>query len=137
MANLPAPKLNAMLVCDQIIVDATTGKKSLIGVFEDILAPKFPVRHPSLTVYINMTDANGEYEFRLELVDLSTGEVLGCGTMGPHRMDGRLKTHEVGIGLNGLVFERPGKYEFQISANGELFGQKTFTVRDAQENDAD
>ena len=34
MTELPVPKANAMLICDAVITDKGTNKKSLIGVFE-------------------------------------------------------------------------------------------------------
>jgi len=70
MTELPVPKANAMLICDSVITDKGTNKKSLIGVFEHINAFKFPCVHHSLAVYIKLTDARGKYRFRLELIDL-------------------------------------------------------------------
>ena len=39
----PTPKVNAMLICDTIITDKMTGKKSLIGIFENLTAARLPV----------------------------------------------------------------------------------------------
>jgi hypothetical protein len=47
----PHPVFKAMLICDQAIREEGTGKTSLIGIFEQIGARRFPVRHSSLAVY--------------------------------------------------------------------------------------
>ena len=64
----PHPSLNAMLLCDLTIREHGSGKISLIGVFENISAARFPVVHRALSVYAKLTDAEGDYTIRLELV---------------------------------------------------------------------
>ncbi|MFH1317874.1 MAG: hypothetical protein ABIH71_02525, partial [Candidatus Omnitrophota bacterium] len=80
MSNIH-PKLNAMLLCDSIITEIGTNKKSLIGIFENITANNFPCKHFKLSVYIKFTSAQGKYNFRLELVDLSSNKIIGKGIM--------------------------------------------------------
>ena len=67
-ALLPHPAYSAMLICDMAIREEGTGKVSLIGIFENVSATVFPARHPLLCVYCKLTDAQGDYAFRLELV---------------------------------------------------------------------
>jgi hypothetical protein len=125
----PKPKVNAMLICDSIITEAGTNKKSLIGIFENINAFKFPCVHYMLAVYIKLTDANGGYFFRLELVDLDNEAPIGKGEMpDPVNIDNPLVTHDLVFSLGNLKFEHPGKYEFRIYANDEILGQKAFHV---------
>lgn len=122
------PKLNAMLICDQIIVEAGTGKKSLIGIFENIGVSKFPCIHYLLNVYVKFTDAEGLYQFKLELVDLITNEVVGFGETPEVNLPDKLQSYDLPFTLRGINFKHPGKYEFRIYANKHLFGQKFFTV---------
>ena len=70
----PHPSLNAMLLCDLTIREHGTGKMSLIGIFENISAARFPVVHRALTVYAKLADAEGDYGIRLELVRQSQAE---------------------------------------------------------------
>lgn len=129
MKKPPKPVTNAMLICDKVITEARTNKKSLIGIFENISAHEFPCIHHFLSVYIKLTDANGSYKFRLELVDLEDNSAVGKTEI-PEDIAIRdpLKTHELVFNLVGLKFAHPGKYEFRIFANDEIFGQKTFLV---------
>ena len=73
----PTPKTNAMLVCDYVITERGTNKKSLIGVFENIGAGTFPCTHFAMSIYIKLTDAQGAYQFRLELVQRLGRRVTG------------------------------------------------------------
>ena len=128
MASAP-PKANAMLVCDYVITEQGTNKKSLIGIFENISAARFPCTHGSLSVYIKLTEGNGVYRFRLELVDLQTNSLTGKGEI-PREVtiQSPLLVHELVFNLKTLRFAHPGEYEFRIFANDKIFGQKTFKV---------
>jgi len=124
-----SPKTNAMLVCDYVITEQGTNKKSLIGIFENISAARFPCTHGSLSVYIKLTEGNGTYRFRLEMVDLQTDTVIGKGEI-PREVtiQNPLSAHELVFNLKTLRFAHAGEYEFRIYANDRIFGQKSFKV---------
>jgi hypothetical protein len=122
--NAPPPVLKAFLVCDHVIHDAQTGKKSLIGVFHEIRSPRFPAVHPLLWIYANLTDAHGRYAFRIRLVDMSRNDVLGHGEPPPIDIPGPLQTTELAAELRNLRLPAPGTYEFQLWANDELIATK-------------
>lgn len=127
--SLPIPKTNAMLICDQVLTEQGTNKKSLIGIFENIGAHQFPAVHHSLSVYVKLTDARGDYQFRLELGDLHTDVIVAnCEAPGTVHIEDPLSSHELVFNLKGLRFPHPGQYEFRIFANDHIFGQKMFVV---------
>lgn len=129
----PTPKATAMLVCDYVITEEGTRKKSLIGIFENIGSRRFPFTHHSLSVYIKLTEARGHYRFRLELVQLKTDKVTGQGEIPKDvPISSPLRSHELVFNLRGLKFDQPGEYEFRIYANNRIFGQKTFSVTEIQ-----
>jgi hypothetical protein len=121
------PTLNAMLICDASIREEGTGKISLIGIFANIRGYRFPIRHPVLNVYANLGDAQGKYRFRLDLVRLKDGRTLGSGSMDMEVGD-RHRPTEVVFELVGLVFDQPGRYQFEFWANAWNIGFKSFTV---------
>jgi hypothetical protein len=125
------PVANAVLICDKVITEEGTKKKSLIGIFENIGSSKFPCVHYFLSVYVKLTDAMGNYKFSIELVDLDKGKVLNRADI-PQQVDipDPLRTHELVFNMGGLRFPAAGKYEFRVLANGEAFGQKTFLVEE-------
>lgn len=129
LMTTPIPKANAMLICDYVITERGTNKKSLIGVFENIGAVTFPCTHFALSVYIKLTDAQGEYHFRLQLVDLQSDTVIGKSEMPEGvRVPSPLDAHELVFNLRGVRFMHAGNYEFQIFANDRIFGQKKLVV---------
>jgi hypothetical protein len=114
------PKVNSFLLCDYIIQEHKTGKKSLIGIFHNIVAGRFPFAHPSLFIYANLSDAAGNYDFTIRLIDVNSRKVIGSGRLPAIQIGDRLKPVEIAMNIRQLVFPSPGKYEFQLEANGEL-----------------
>ena len=133
--SLPVPKASAMLICDYVITEQGTNKKSLIGIFEHIGTAQFPATHTALSVYVKLTDAMGDYQFRLELVDLQDETaVANCEAPDHVEIDSPLASHELVFNLRGLRFLHPGEYEFRIFANDRIFGQKKFLVSELAES---
>lgn len=130
MAHLP--KLNSMLLCDAVIVDELTKKKTLVGLFDSIHAFNFPTIHPSIAVYVRCTDAAGEYTFTLELVDLKENKVIGRAQELRATLPDRLRFTDLIFRLQGAQFPHAGKYEFRILANGRVFGQAAVSLSQLQ-----
>jgi len=116
-----------MLLCDLTIREHGSGKISLIGVFENISAPRLPVVHRALSVYAKLTDAEGDYVIRLELIRLEDSHVVAQGTLTATFAD-RMSPGELIFNLENLGLERPGRYEFRLHANDRFVAGKTFTV---------
>ncbi len=116
-----------MLVCDLAIREAETGKFSLIGIFESITTAALPTLHPQLSVYVKLTDAEGHYPLRLELVQLETATIVARAESGLDVKD-RMGSVELVLELRNLTFGEPGLYEFRLLANDRFVGSKTFQV---------
>ncbi len=125
--------LKAFLVCDQVIQDAQTGKKSLIGVFHELKASRFPAIHPSLWIYANLTDAHGQYTFEIRLLDVGRNEVLGRGAPPAIEIPGPLQVTELSAQLRNVQLPTAGTYEFQLLANDQLVATKAIRVAEIQE----
>jgi len=123
----PHPSLNAMLLCDLTIREHGSGKISLIGVFENISSSRFPVVHRTLSVYAKLTDAEGDYTIRLELIRLEDSHVVAQGALKATFAD-RMAPGELIFNLENLGLERPGRYEFRLFAEERFVAAKTFTV---------
>lgn len=127
---IPNPAIEAMLLCDNVITEEGTRKKSLIGVFENISTFELPCSHYQLSVYVKFTDACGKYDFNLELVNLRKNKIIGKGRLPkPLNVPDKNRSYQLVFNLIGLVFPNEGKYEFRIFANDKYFGQKRFYVR--------
>lgn len=123
------PKVNALLICDQVIVDKYSGKKSLIGIFENINAKKFPVQHPSLAIYASLTDAAGVYSIKVTINELIENTIIGEATIPEMKFTDRLGLNEIIMNLQGLRFNQEGKYALNLYANDEIIATKTFLLQ--------
>lgn len=58
-----APVIRHMLLCDQVLSDAATGKITLVGLISSIepnTSPAYPYRLPRLAVFIQLTNGRGQ-----------------------------------------------------------------------------
>ena len=127
--ELPRPVLQAMVVCDQAIPHADADRTTIVGIFDRIEGAQFPLRwaRPT-TVYARVTDAEGDYDVRLELVRLEDERTVGRANSTVDIED-RMASHEVIFDLEAdLVFERPGRYEFRLFADNRHVGGTVLTV---------
>lgn len=119
-ANKPTPNVLALLVCDQIITDRITGKVSLIGMFSKVHGRRFPAAHPTMSVFVAMTDGHGRTELTIRIVDANEARppiVEGRGAV--DFKDPRAIAH-LALQFNGLRFPEAGPYRVQLWAEQEL-----------------
>lgn len=130
MASAPIPSVVAMLICDQIITEQLTNKKSLIGVFDKFFSPNFPAMLPRLAVYVKIADAAGGYLFRLRIVKLKDESPLAEVRLDAHISDTDPYT-ELALNMSFLVPEQ-GRYEFQLYAGENYLHRVTMQAELAQ-----
>ena len=130
------PTVLALIVCDEVIDDRFTNKKSLIGLFNNINAPGFPVVHPQLVVFLAMT-GQGTVPIRLELVhaeDITNeeGPILRLEQSEFQFKDPNAVVEMV-FKLNGVPFPRAGLYHFRVLSGNDLLNQREFRVHLVEE----
>lgn len=126
MASIPS--LLAILMCDQVIIDAATSKKTLVGLFDHIGASQFPAMQP-VGFYARLTDLEGEYTFVIRVVNLTDGEKrVGELRTPPIKQPDRLAFLELALNLPPVPFPQPGQYEFQLYANEDYIGRSVIKV---------
>ena len=54
-----APEVLAMIICDTVIEDVESGKKSLIGLFDHVNTSRLPSIVNELNVFVSLTDGRG------------------------------------------------------------------------------
>jgi hypothetical protein len=120
--------VQAFLVCDCVIEDSATRKKSLIGIFTHLRAAVFPFQHQQLGVYFCLTDAEGTYQFDIDLFFLNTNELVCRATLPPIDIADRLQISDFAINIPTLIFPAPGRYEFRLRIGHAIIAQKDFNV---------
>ncbi len=73
---MPEPYCLAMVLCDHVHRDATTGKFTILGTFSTLAAREFPAK-VTFSLYFAITDGLGPTELRLRLVNASCGIANG------------------------------------------------------------
>ncbi len=128
MKDSTVPTVLALLLCDQVIIDAQTNKKSLVGVFDNLNSLAYPATI-TLAVYAKLRDARGTYNFRMRVVSLKDeSAVADLEIKGVHIAD-PLQSSELAMNMVGLPFREAGKYEFQLYANDVYLSRITMDAR--------
>jgi len=122
------PILKSILICDQIIEDIVTRKKTLVGVFERLISPTFPIHHGNLGVFFQIVDAEGEYNFSLELADVENNITMGVAHLPTAKVESPVQVSNFALMFQGLRFEHPGVHEFRLWVGNELIGQHALNV---------
>lgn len=127
--RLPPPIALAMIICDAIWVDPSTGKQTLLGVFSEIGAKEFPVVHPLMAVHICMTDAEGSVPLKLQLIDVDeTREPLFMVENELEFPDRRVNM-VMTAHMQGIAFPEPGEYRLQLFGRGEFMIERRLVVK--------
>ena len=121
--------VKAFLIADSVIQDRSTGKWSVVGIFDQIYAPKFPCQHGALAIYVKLSDALGKYAVRVEFRDVGEDRLVSAFEGINLEVKDRLKGPEFGVPTHGLPLEKPGKYQFVLFFNGEYGASATLDVR--------
>ena len=125
MSDKPSPTGLAIVVCDQIIEDKATNKKSLIGIFNNIAAPVFPCRHPQLSVFVSLTEGRGKYAARLRIVNEETGTAV-TDVNGEIQLPDIHAAAELAFNFIGLEFAKPGLYSIEFYCDDALILERRF-----------
>ena len=107
------PKVLAIVICDTVIDDRETNKKTLVGIFNNIGARRVPFRHPELHVFVSLTDGNGVCKVRLECrhreSDTKAFEVgMDIKFENPNQVV------EINFGIQGAIFNQFGIHDFDL-----------------------
>jgi len=125
--NVAPPTLVALLICDQVIDDRLTNKKSAIGLFNAILVPRFPTVIQQMTVMASLTEIQGRAPLELRLVRDADNEPL-FGTKGHVDAPNPLATIDLVFTMHGIRIEAAGQYAFELLCGGEPLGRRRFLV---------
>lgn len=125
------PHVLAMIICDMVLDDRISGKKSLIGLFDAIAASSLPCLVNELFVFVALTEGHGDQMIHLRCVKASSNEEL-FDTETEVNFPDPLSVVEVNFGLCGCEFPEVGEYRFQLFANDSLLCERKFHVTEVE-----
>lgn len=125
---MPAPVPLAMVVCDGFYKDSFTSKHTLIGTFSAISGPRFPLRHPHLTVYLALTNGHGKTPLLLQMLDAEENREPVFQFEGPVQFDDPRDVIEICFQTQEIWFPEPGEYRLKLIAGGEFLIERKLLV---------
>jgi hypothetical protein len=109
----------ALIVCDQIIQDASSGKRSLVGIFNSLKAASFPATTKHLSIYASLTNINGNVPMELHCFNETHEEAIVAVPFNGS-MDNPNNVLDVAFDFDEFSFPKPGLYCFEIRAVEEI-----------------
>jgi hypothetical protein len=111
------------------------GRHSLIGIFDNVRAPEFPVDHPPFFICVEIEfeplESGKDRTFRFALIDEDGKEILGFegppATVPKDPQYGPLKM-QITVGVGGIRFEKAGVYRLDVSCDGEVIAEERLPV---------
>lgn len=97
-----------------------SGKLNVMGIFNDINAATFPIRHPLMHLILKMGAELGEFSqsrtVTVKLLDEDGNELLSIprDIEVPKGIGGRRPELNFIMELRDIVFQKPGRYDFVI-----------------------
>ena len=127
-------EVDLALIADAATIDSS-GKLSILGIFDRIGTSSFPARHPHMVLVLRLIAAvneAGKHQITIALKDPAGREVVGVdGEMqlglGPAGGGSGIRVPHV-LHLDGLVFPVPGLYAFDVRVDGEHHASLPLTV---------
>lgn len=113
MTDKPPPKALALIICDTVIHDKATNKKSLIGLFNCVYSKVFPCKLTAINVFVSLTEGRGTYQCSLICVKDDESQTL-VRMGGPLTFNNPLAVIEAKFEIKGLVFPEAGTYRFEF-----------------------
>ncbi len=121
------PEVLAMVLCDLIITDVESNKKSLIGLFDRVETAALPCVVHELHLYLCLTDGHGRLPAEVACVGAEDGEELFRGRTEVEFRD-PLEVVELQFVFPNARFPREGQYRFQFLSDGLLLRERKFFV---------
>ncbi len=112
------PQLLAWLLCDAVHIDPGSGKHTILGVFSNIKALRFPVVHPQMVWFMTLTDVSaGSHMLRISmgLDPMDTKPLIERG----FESQGPLLRINLISDIRNLSFACPGEYSILIEIDDE------------------
>ena len=121
------PSLNAFLLCDQVLRDQH-GRCSIIGVFQHLKAPVFPLPGRNFSVFISLAEVVVPSRLELLFKNVKQGKTLQSVTVDCTTPVTPDQPYEINADFANVVFDTPGNYDFELRADGQLLAIRSLTL---------
>jgi hypothetical protein len=131
MTDRIKPSLSFTIICDDVRQE-TGGKLSLMGLFENVYATKFPAIHPRLAVLTEWSGGQGEFIIRMRILAPDRKTVIR-ETSSKMMLNGVNYRHrDVSVHLN-VELKAPGTYWVENFLDDEMMNSMPLNVVQVKE----
>ncbi len=117
-------------LCEKAFL-SQNGNLNLIGIFEKIATPKFPMSFPQLSIVTSLQGKPGKYQLTLKIVRLKDNKEmikdinLNINIQNPKEgPQDQIQNIRIIGDINNLVIDETGAYEVQLF----IANEKTYTI---------
>ena len=128
MTDVP-PILLSAIICDRVIFDKLSGMASLINIIQVVNSPKYPIRHGQLIFFCELTNGHGRTKTKIRIVDAQRNDKVVFEQKKMVEFRDVREVLTLAVNLQGIVFEKPGEYRFQLFAEEQLLGERRIVCR--------
>lgn len=126
---IQVPTLVSLLICDQVIDDRLSNKKSAIGLFNAIMVGRMPAMLAQLVVMASLTEIREKAKIELRIMRDRDNEVLFRAEQ-EIAADSPLATVDLVFALQGIRIPTADQYAAELRCEGEILGRRRFHVYD-------
>ena len=131
--GVTTPVLQALVLADQVYVDARTGKKVIAGTFNRLWSKQFPSQFGRTTyAYICLTNLR-KADLKIQYVDDESDTVLMETAEIPIKADSPLDSVEFVVEVPGFPMPHVGIYHFEVLVSGGRLGGLRLTVAEPKD----
>lgn len=124
------PKCIALVICNEIIEDRRTNNKTLVSLFNGIIAPSLPAIHPRMFLMASLTGGKGKWSLSFRLYSPSNQNLLTIE--GEESFDDPLGVYDIVIELQGVPLPEEGGYFINLFVENTPIAERRFTVQLAE-----
>jgi hypothetical protein len=117
------PVLQALVLADQVYVDARTGTKVIAGTFNRLWGRRFPTTYGRTSfAFMCLTEVHGRVELRLVYRDLSDNrELMAVKNLAVQAQD-PLVSIEIMVEIPPFPMPHAGAFAFEVHCGDEVLG---------------
>jgi hypothetical protein len=131
MTDRIKPSLSFTILCDDVRQEAG-GKISIMGLFENIYATKFPAVHPRIAIVNEWVDGKGDFDLKLKILSPDRKVVVRETSSRIKLNDVHYRHRDISIHLN-IELKVPGNYWIESFLDGELINSIPLKVSHVKE----
>jgi hypothetical protein len=125
-----APVCLALVMGDFVWADPNSGKKTILGTFDEIQPYRYPFTLPTLAVYSVFSNGRGRVHIGLRIIDAAdSGEEPIAVTAQDFDFPDPLHTIETSALFQNVTFSGPGEYRVQARAVGQTLLERRLLLK--------